>query len=97
MRLRYTPTAAYELEQVLANIAEQSPQAASRVRSRIQKTINLLIEHPLSGQMTSRRRLRRIVTTPYPYLIFYEARESEVVIIGVRHAARDPSTMPGRS
>lgn len=97
MRLRYTPAAASELEQVLADIAEQSPQGAGRVRSRIQKTIDLLIEHPLSGQMTSRHRLRRIVITPYPYLIFYEARESEVVIIGIRHAARDPSTMPGRS
>ena len=97
MRLRYTPAAAHELEQVLASIAEQSPQGAGRVQLRIQKAINLLIEHPHSGQMTNRRQLRRIVAIPYPYLIFYEARESEVVIIGVRHAARDPSTMPRRS
>lgn len=95
MRLRFTPEAALELEQVLASIAQQSPQGAGRVQSRIKKAVDLLIEHPHSGQATSRRRLRRIVVTPYPYLIFYEARGDEVVIIGVRHAAREPSTMPG--
>jgi toxin ParE1/3/4 len=34
---------------------------------------------------------------PYPYLIFYEATESEIIIHAVRHAARDPSSMPGAS
>lgn len=41
--------------------------------------------------------MRRIVATPYPYLIFYEATEDEVVILGIRHAARDPASMPGTS
>jgi len=34
---------------------------------------------------------------PYPYLIFYEAAENEIIIHAVRHAARDPSGMPGVS
>jgi len=55
----------------------------------------LLLQHPLSGQRTSTPRLRRIVTTPYPYLIFYEPADDEIIIIGVRHAARDPASMPG--
>jgi toxin ParE1/3/4 len=32
---------------------------------------------------------------PYPYLIFYQATEEELVIHAVRHMARDPSSMPG--
>jgi len=32
---------------------------------------------------------------PYPYLIFYEVREGELIIHAVRHMARDPSSMPG--
>jgi plasmid stabilization system protein ParE len=56
--------------------------------------IDLLAEHPFSGQITSEQRLRRLVITPYPYLVFYEATEEQVVVIGVRHAARDPSTIP---
>jgi len=33
-----------------------------------------------------------MVVSPFPYLIFYEATENEII---VRHAARDPSGMPG--
>jgi toxin ParE1/3/4 len=39
-------------------------------------------------------RLRRVVAHPYPYLIFYTASDDEVVVHGVRHAARRPSSMP---
>jgi toxin ParE1/3/4 len=54
----------------------------------------LLTQHPHSGQQTSILRLRRIVVAPYPYLLFYEVLEDEIVVIGVRHASRDPATMP---
>jgi plasmid stabilization system protein ParE len=36
-----------------------------------------------------------VATPPYPYLIFYEPTETEIVIHAVRHAARAPSIMPG--
>ena len=38
--------------------------------------------------------MRRIAVTPYPYLIFYEPTDDEVIVVGVRHGARDPSSMP---
>ena len=31
----------------------------------------------------------------YPYLIFYEVTENEVIIHAIRHGARDPSSVPG--
>jgi plasmid stabilization system protein ParE len=36
-----------------------------------------------------------MTTTPYPYLVFYEISETEIIIHAVRHAARDPSGMSG--
>jgi toxin ParE1/3/4 len=36
-----------------------------------------------------------MTVTPYPYLVFYEATDAEIIIHAVRHAARDPSGMPG--
>jgi plasmid stabilization system protein ParE len=95
VRLRHTPRALVELDEVLTYIAERSPQGARRVQARIQAVTNLLGEHPDSGQPTGNPRLRRIVAAPYPYLIFYEIAEEEVIIIGVRHGARDPTSMPG--
>jgi len=44
--------------------------------------------------MTSEPRLRRLVATPYPYLVYYEVTETQVIIVGVRHAARDPGSAP---
>jgi toxin ParE1/3/4 len=35
--------------------------------------------------------IRRMTTTPYPYLIFYEATDAEIIIHAVRHGARDSS------
>ena len=94
MKLRYTLRAAEELDQVLSHIDERSPLGARHVKARIQATIELIALHPKAGRLTSRRRLRRVVAHPYPYLIFYTASDDEVVVHGVRHAARRPSSMP---
>jgi toxin ParE1/3/4 len=61
------------------------------VQARIQAIVDLLLRHPRAGQLTSNGRLRRLVVSPYPYLIFYEATEDQIVIHGVRHAARRPT------
>jgi hypothetical protein len=33
-----------------------------------------------------------MIASPYPYLIFYEVTGDEIVIHGVRHSARRPSS-----
>lgn len=93
MKLRYTLRAATELSEVLDYVEHQSPLGAHRVQVRIQTIINLLLEHPHAGQLTSNSRLRRMVVSPYPYLIFYEVTLDEIVIHGVRHGARRPSAL----
>ncbi|MFL9500337.1 type II toxin-antitoxin system RelE/ParE family toxin [Rhodopseudomonas palustris] len=96
MKVRFTEPALADLSAVLAYIAEYSPQGAKRVQARIRTAIELLRTHPRVGTRTSDATVRRLVTTPYPYLIFYEVGTEEIVIHAVRHAARDP-TLPGRS
>ncbi|TXN40365.1 type II toxin-antitoxin system RelE/ParE family toxin [Methylobacterium sp. WL7] len=95
LRLRFTADAAAELERVLSEIAQASPQGARRIQGRIQIVLDFLMDQPRSGRLTSLKNLRCIAVRPYPYLIFYEASEDEVVIIGIRHGARAPSSMPG--
>ena len=95
MKLRYTLPALAELSAILDHIAGQSPQGARRVQARIQAVIDLLVLHPQIGRRTNDPAIRRMTTTPYPYLVFYEVTETEIVIHAVRHAARDPSGMPG--
>ena len=83
------------LREVLAYIEKQSPEGAREVHARIQRLINLTLDHPHVGARTSSKRLRRLVARPYQYLIFYEVGDDEIVIHGVRHSACRPSSMPG--
>jgi toxin ParE1/3/4 len=53
------------------------------------------MQHPEIGTRTERPAIRRLPTPPYPYLVFYEPRDTEIIIHAVRHAARDPGGMPG--
>ena len=95
MKLRLTTRAAAELDDILTYIASRSPSGARRVQRRLQATFTAIERNPGLGRRTSNARLRRIGATPYPYLVFYEWTADEVVVIGIRHGARDPASMPG--
>ena len=95
VRLRYTLPALADLSAILDYIAAHSPQGARRVQARIQALTDLLLLYPHIGRRTNDPAIRRMTTTPHPYLVFYEATETEIIIHAVRHAARDPSGMPG--
>ena len=95
MRLRYTRPALADLASILDYISLRSPRGAARVHARIQTITKLLLQFPQAGRVTDDLTIRRITTTPYPYIIFYEIAGEEIVIHAVRHAARDPSGNPG--
>jgi plasmid stabilization system protein ParE len=95
VKLRYTLPALADLEKILGYIESHSPQGAARVKSRIQTMINLLLQQPLIGTRTDDPAIRRMMISPYPYLVFYEAAGKELIIHAVRHASRKPASMPG--
>jgi plasmid stabilization system protein ParE len=95
VRLRYTLQALADLDAILEHIDEKSPRGAMRVKGRVEAIIDLLLLHPLVGATTDDPSIRRMITRPYPYLVFYEATENELIAHAIRHAARDPSSMPG--
>ena len=47
--LRYTPRGAAELDKVLTDLAQRSPQGGRHVQMRIQEIITLLLRHPYLG------------------------------------------------
>ena len=91
MRLRYTLPALADLTSILDYIADRSPQGATRIHGRIRAVTDLILSYPLAGAATDDPTIRRIATTPYPYLIFYETTDAEIIIHAMRHGARDPS------
>jgi plasmid stabilization system protein ParE len=95
MRLRYTRPALADLAAILDYIEGHSPQDAARVHARIDTVINLLLSHPRIGVQTDDPTIRRINASPYPYLIFYEIADDDIIIHALRHGARNPANMPG--
>ena len=90
MKVRYTRRALRQMTEILDHIEARSPSGAENVKRRLQSIIDLLADHPNSGRSTDKGNLRRFVVSPYPYVIFYRADATGIVIHGVRHAARRP-------
>jgi len=97
VRLRYTRPALADLDSILGYISERSEQGAARVHARIETVISLLPKHPRIGIQTDDPAIRRINTSPYPFLIFYEITDEEIIVHAIRHGARDSSGMPGQT
>ncbi len=71
MKVRFTPSAARELDEILTYIHEESPQGARKVQARIQHIVDLAAKVPFMGRPARKRPdIRRINTNPYPYVIF---------------------------
>ncbi len=90
MKLRLTLPAARQLEGILDHIAKRNPAGSTNVQERLQDLISLLPQNPLLGVSTMTPGLRRLIASPYPYVIFYRVGKDEIVISGVRHTARRP-------
>jgi toxin ParE1/3/4 len=86
MRLRYTRLALADLAAILDYIEGHSPQGAARVHARIDTVINLLLSHPRIGVQTDDPTIRRINSSPYPYLIFYEIADDDIPCAAPRGA-----------
>ena len=95
VRLRHTRPALADLDEVLDYIATHPPRGARRVQARIQTIIGLLLLHPHIGTRTNDPTIRRMTTSPYPYLVFYKVSNTEIIIHAVRHGALDPAGMQG--
>ena len=90
MRVRLTLKAARQIAEALDYIAERSPNGAANVRRRLDELLDLLQTRPGIGPMTDRPGVRRLVVTPYPYLLDYRITGEELIVLRFRHGARHP-------
>ncbi len=84
----WTRGAATELRAIRAYVAQFSPLAAQRLAARLVSAARGLEQSPDRGRPISRGR-RELVIIP-PYLIRYANLGDRIVILEIRHAAREP-------
>ena len=89
MKLRWDPRAVQDLRDIRRYIAAASSATiANRVRRHLQKRVRLLPANPHMGVASSNREIRILAPTRYPYRIYYTLQGDDIVILHIRHTAR---------
>ena len=94
LKIRLTPRAIADLDDIRAYLTERNPRGAERVRQRIEQAIATLAEFSKIGRPTHLAGVSVATVLRYPYLVYYTVSGRELLILHIRHAARD---VPGRT
>ena len=78
---------------IVATLASVNPDAADRLCDAVEGSLELLRQHPEIGALAGFQKaptVRKWVLKEFPnYILFYEARAAEVVVVRLLHGARD--------
>jgi toxin ParE1/3/4 len=88
MRISFSAQAIGDLRHIRNFIAEENPQAASRVATKLIAACDALQRFPARGRPGTVPGTRELTSVP-PYIIVYEVTAFDVVIIRIWHGARD--------
>ena len=87
MRIVWTDDAVGNVEAIVTYISAFNPTAARRLAERLVAVADSLAEFPNRGRDVGEG--RREMTTVWPYILRYRVRDDAVIILRVRHGARD--------
>lgn len=95
VKLRLSPRAVRDIEDISDYVAARNPTAAHRVRNLLQASLEIVALHPEIGRAQTHG-VRRHVVPQLPYLVFYRIDEAArtVNIVTIRHAARTSKSAP---
>ena len=87
MRIVWTDDAVGNVEAIVTYVSAFNPAAAQRLAERLVAVADSLAEFPNRGRDVGEG--RREMTTVWPYILRYRVRDDAVIILRVRHGARD--------
>lgn len=88
MSVRWLKKALANLDTEAEFIAQDSPQAAFQVVSKIYYSVELLKQHPALGRPGRVYGTRELIISGLPYIIPYRIREGVVEILRIFHTSR---------
>ena len=91
MRIRWTPAAAADLEQINSYLTERLPNLRRSTMLRITNSIQSLRRMPSKGRPGREAGTRELVLTPLPYIVAYRVKDDEIAILHIHHGARERS------
>lgn len=89
MKVRWLTGALQSLRSVHRHIAVEDAVAAGKVVSRIERVVERLSDHPMSGRVGRVEGTREVVVPGLPYLVVYRVEPQQVTILRVFHGKRE--------
>ncbi len=89
MKIRWTPEAANDLEQIARHLLRDNPKAARTVVRTISDSIANLKKFPKVGRPGVLENTRELIISRLPYIVVYRLKDDNAEILRVYHAAQD--------
>jgi plasmid stabilization system protein ParE len=89
VRLRFTSSAEQELREAIEFYDEVENGLGGRLLDEIEAATERIFRNPMAWAAMSRR-TRRCRTNRFPYGLFYQIRQDEILIVAVMDLRRDP-------
>jgi toxin ParE1/3/4 len=88
LKINLTDQAGSDLDEIKGYLVSKDPEAAERVRFRIEQAINTISFFPDIGQPTNRAGIRMVSVVRYPYRIYHSVSVDTVTVLHIRHTSR---------
>jgi toxin ParE1/3/4 len=89
MRLRWSPEAANDLENILHYLEQNRPRAAQPTVSRLYNSIRRLRRSPRMGRVGHIPGTRELIVSGLPYIVLFRPTEELVEVVRIFHGAQD--------
>lgn len=89
MRVRWTPAAAADLEQISDYLKARHPTYRTQTMRKLYEAIRSLEQSPNRGRMGREEGIRELLFPPLPYVAVYRVKEQSVEVLRVYHTAQD--------
>ncbi|MGA2136598.1 MAG: type II toxin-antitoxin system RelE/ParE family toxin [Bryobacteraceae bacterium] len=103
MRIRWTPAAAADLQQISDYLKEHHPQYRQPTMRKLFEIVRSLKQQPRRGRPGREEGTREILFPPLPYVAVYRIKEQTIEVLRVYHGAQErpnlvePKIAPGSS
>ena len=88
MDIVWSPLALARLREIRAFIAQDNPEAAGRVATRLVTIVETLKSHPYLGRAGTETDVRELVVGGTPYIVLYRVRAKRITILTIHHDAQ---------
>jgi toxin ParE1/3/4 len=89
MRVRWTPAAAQDLQNIKEYLQENYPHFAQATTVELYDTIRSLKTSPYRGRNGREEGTRELVFTRLPYIAVYRVLEHDVEVLHISHGAQN--------